>query len=86
MSLCSYCSTIVISGHNSPLDPRLDELGIERTKNVNFTLQYLLNKGAPAEKTVLGIPSFGHSYILVDEQNYTIGSNSSNETCSVRRN
>ena len=37
------------TGHNAPLYPRPDEEGIERTKNMNFTLHYLLNKGALPE-------------------------------------
>ena len=71
------------TGHNAPLFPRPDEEGIERTKNMNFTLQYLLNKGALPEKTTLGVPLYGRSFILVDEKNNTIGSSSGNHPCEV---
>ena len=73
------------TGENAPLYPRPDEIGIDATYNVNYTLQYLLSKGALAEKTVLGIPFYGQSYVLVDEENNTIGANSSDHPCSVRK-
>ena len=73
------------TGENAPLYPRPDEIGIDATYNVNYTLQYLLSKGALAEKTVLGIPFFGQSYVLVDEENNTIGANSTDHPCSVRK-
>ena len=71
------------TGHNAPLYPRPDEEGIERTKNMNFTLHYLLNKGALPEKTTLGVPFFGRTFNLVDEENNTIGSASGSHPCEV---
>merc|ERR1719420_984209 len=37
------------TGHNAPLRPRPDEAGDDLTLNVDYTLQYLIKKGAIAE-------------------------------------
>ena len=47
------------TGHNSPL------YGIEG-KDVNATWNYLLERGAIAEKTVIGIPFYGRTFHLVN--------------------
>jgi GH18 family chitinase len=45
------------TGHNSPL--------FGSGKDINSTWSYLLEKGAIPEKTILGIPFYGHTFNLV---------------------
>ena len=52
------------TGHNAPLHPRPTEPEEEQKKNIEFSLQYLLNKGALPEKTVLGVPFYGRTFTL----------------------
>ena len=61
------------TGHNAPLFSHPDEVGEEKIKNVNYTLQYLLNIGALPEKTVLGVPFFGRPFQLINGTNNALG-------------
>ena len=61
------------TGHNAPLYSHPDEIGEEKIKNVNYTMQYLLNIGALPEKTVLGVPFFGQSFKLINKTNNALG-------------
>ena len=70
------------TGHNAPLFSHPDEVGEEKIKNVNYTLQHLLDKGALPEKTVLGVPFFGQPFKLINETNNALG-NDSNGTFKV---
>ena len=51
-------------GHNAPLNSRINETLKDQTLNVEYTLKYLLKKGATKEKTVLGVPLYGRSFTL----------------------
>ena len=51
-------------GHNSPLFSRPEEKGQELFLNVDYTVKYLVKKGAIPEKTVLGVPLYGRAFML----------------------
>ncbi|XP_015601593.1 chitinase-3-like protein 2 isoform X2 [Cephus cinctus] len=63
-----------ITGLNAPLYPRSPEIGYLSTLNVNYSAYYLLSKGMPREKIVIGIPTYGHSYKLDNSLNHEVGS------------
>ena len=54
------------TNHHAPLKARSDvkEWDDEYTLNVDWTVNYYLQKGAPANKLILGIPTYGRSYTL----------------------
>lgn len=54
------------TGHNAPLYPRPEESIEQRQLNVNFSVNYWLNGGAPADKLVLGMPLYGRCFTLAN--------------------
>ncbi|KAF7994541.1 hypothetical protein HCN44_004013 [Aphidius gifuensis] len=52
------------TGHVAPLYVRDDDW--EMTFNANFTVNYWLEKGAPANKLVMGMPLYGQSFSLAE--------------------
>ncbi|XP_041988416.1 chitotriosidase-1 [Aricia agestis] len=69
-----YTSFTPFTGLNSPLYPRPSEQLYMGTLNINYTVAMYLNKGLDASKIVLGIPTYGHTFTLVNENNRNIGS------------
>lgn len=57
------------TGHNAPLfhSPRHDLSREDRQLNVNWSVNYWLQHGAPAEKIMLGTGSYGRSFTLDKE-------------------
>lgn len=51
-------------GHNAPLYNRTDEEGEQAELNVNTAVKYWINNGAPPEKLVLGLGTYGRSFKL----------------------
>jgi chitinase len=51
-------------GHNAPLFARADEVGKQTELNVDYALRYWLGKGAPADKLVLGLGTYGRAFRL----------------------
>ena len=52
-------------GQSSPLYKRPDETDeISQTLNVNYTVNYLIEKGADKKKMVLGMPLYGRAWTL----------------------
>jgi chitinase len=68
-----------ITGMNSPLYPRADEYGLEfdgadrSTRNLDWAARYWVELGAPKEKLVLGIATFGRCFTLADAANNGLG-------------
>jgi len=61
------------TGHNAPLYPRATESTADQALNVEFTLKYLLEKGAVPEKTVLGVPLYGRAFSLLNPNSNRMG-------------
>ncbi|XP_056636318.1 probable chitinase 10 [Diorhabda sublineata] len=62
------------TGHVSPLYGRPGDTYPQY--NVNFTMEYLVSKGAPKEKLLLAIPFYGQSFTLTKKSNYSEGTRS----------
>uniref|UniRef100_A0A1B6MSA9 GH18 domain-containing protein n=1 Tax=Graphocephala atropunctata TaxID=36148 RepID=A0A1B6MSA9_9HEMI len=65
-----YQSYLPLTGANAPLYERQTEKGYFTTLNLNWTAAYWLYKGMPASKIIIGIPTYGHSYTLLNEDNH----------------
>ncbi|XP_061640519.1 chitinase, acidic.1 [Phyllopteryx taeniolatus] len=52
------------TGHNSPLYPGSMDSGSHIHHNINSSVSYWLDMGAPAEKLLLGFPTYGRTYRL----------------------
>lgn len=61
------------TGHNAPLYPRPREPASDLALNVEYTLAYLLKKGAKREKTVLGVPLYGRAFTLLNPNSNLMG-------------
>jgi len=60
--------------HNTPLYPRSNEQGDSRCYNVDWAVNYWISKGAPREKLVLGLATYGRSFNLTDTNQHREGS------------
>lgn len=70
----SYTKLTPFTGLNSPLYPRSTEQLYLSTLNINFTVNMYVSKGMYPCKIVVGIPTYGHSFHLVNPTNTDIGS------------
>lgn len=61
------------TGHNAPLRARPNEDTLNSVLNIEFTINYLLKKGAKPEKTVLGVPLYGRSFLLKNPAHNKMG-------------
>ncbi|KAI1296888.1 putative chitinase 2 [Halotydeus destructor] len=52
------------TGHNAPMFARPDEVGNDRISNVNFSMNHWIERGAPREKLMLGMGTYGRSFTL----------------------
>lgn len=55
------------TGHVAPLFEHPDDW--ETTFNANWTMNYWLSLGAPANKLVMGLPTYGQSFTLENVKN-----------------
>ena len=61
------------TGHNAPLHSRPTESPADHLLNVEYTLAYLIKRGAKPEKTVLGVPLYGRAFTLANPNSNKIG-------------
>lgn len=57
-----------VTGHHSPLFRGQRDTGPDRFSNVDYAVGYILRLGAPANKLVMGIPTFGKSFTLASSE------------------
>ncbi|KAM0733221.1 Acidic mammalian chitinase [Formica fusca] len=62
--------------HHSPLYPLEEdnEYNYDAELTIDYTISHLLEKGASADKIILGIPTYGRSYTLFNEEATDLGS------------
>uniref|UniRef100_A0A452TGD1 Chitinase-3-like protein 1 n=1 Tax=Ursus maritimus TaxID=29073 RepID=A0A452TGD1_URSMA len=56
------------TGHHSPLFRGQEDASSDRFNNADYAVSYLLRLGAPANKLVMGIPTFGRSFTLASSE------------------
>ncbi|XP_028732439.1 chitotriosidase-1 [Peromyscus leucopus] len=61
------------TGHNSPLYKRREEGEAATGLNVDAAVQLWLQKGMPAGKLILGMPTYGRSFTLASSSNNRVG-------------
>ncbi|CAH4032079.1 unnamed protein product [Pieris brassicae] len=59
------------TGHVAPMYASDDDE--DKTFNVNFTVSYWMNKGAPKNKLIMGFPFYGQSFSLMENAGNTLG-------------
>lgn len=69
-----YSTVTPFTGLNSPLYGKGGDMSLLSTLNVNYTVDMYINKGLDKCKIVVGIPTYGHSFKLVNPENSMIGS------------
>jgi len=62
----------LVTGHNAPLYARDDESPAAKMLNVQFSVDYILEKGVPANKLIVGLPLYGRTFLLQNPQNPSI--------------
>ncbi|KAM8781985.1 LOW QUALITY PROTEIN: acidic mammalian chitinase-like [Rhynchonycteris naso] len=61
------------TGENSPLYKYPTDTGSNAYLNVDYVMNYWRDNGAPAEKLIVGFPTYGHTFILSNPSNHGIG-------------
>lgn len=61
------------TGENAPLHARGAEHGDARQLNVEWAANYWVSKGAPKEKLIIGMPTYGRTFTLANSAMYGIG-------------
>ncbi|XP_055389603.1 chitinase-3-like protein 2 [Condylostylus longicornis] len=69
-----YTKGAPFTGINSPLYARHKERSILATLNINYTVNYWNKNGLNKNKIIIGLPTYGHSYRLVNAFNHEIES------------
>lgn len=69
-----YSGKTPFTGLNSPLYARPEEQLYLATLNINYTIHMYISKGLSPDKLVVGVPTYGHSYTLVNSDNHGVGS------------
>merc|ERR1719374_475918 len=61
------------TGAHIALYPRADETGNDRLLNVDWAVNYFMEKGLPANKLVMGLGTYGRGFTLVDKSKTGMG-------------
>ena len=67
------------TGHNAPLYPGESQ----KSLNLEYTITYLLENGADPSKTVMGVPLYGRSFLLVDSNNNGVSARTKDKAFQV---
>uniref|UniRef100_A0A182M3W6 GH18 domain-containing protein n=1 Tax=Anopheles culicifacies TaxID=139723 RepID=A0A182M3W6_9DIPT len=73
-----YSPDLPLTGLNAPLYRRANEQSLLGTLNINESVHYWLSAGLEKSKLILGLPTYGHSFALVNPFNTRIGAPASN--------
>ncbi|XP_049284146.1 chitinase-like protein 3 [Anopheles funestus] len=73
-----YSPDLPQTGLNAPLYRRPNELALLGTLNINESVHYWLSAGLEKSKLILGLPTYGHTFALVNPFNTRIGAPASN--------
>uniref|UniRef100_A0A182PBK0 GH18 domain-containing protein n=1 Tax=Anopheles epiroticus TaxID=199890 RepID=A0A182PBK0_9DIPT len=73
-----YSPDLPQTGLNAPLYRRANEHSLLGTLNINASVQYWLSAGLDKSKLILGLPTYGHTFTLVNPFNTRIGAPASN--------
>lgn len=57
-----YLPYFPFTGYNSPLHKRDSDLAYFSTLNIEWAANYWVENGAPKEKLVVGIPTYGRTW------------------------
>ncbi|XP_044759513.1 probable chitinase 10 [Coccinella septempunctata] len=60
-------------GHNSPLFPLESATGYQKKLTVDYSAREWVKQGAPKEKLMIGMPTYGRSFELVNVTQFDIG-------------
>lgn len=60
-------------GHNSPLFPLESTTSHQKKLTVDFSSREWVKQGAPKEKLMIGMPTYGRSFTLVNNTQFDIG-------------
>ncbi|XP_075230689.1 chitinase 7 [Lycorma delicatula] len=60
-------------GHNSPLYPLESATAYQKKLTVDYSAREWVKQGAPKEKLMIGMPTYGRSFTLVDPAKFDIG-------------
>uniref|UniRef100_A0A2S2Q2H3 Putative chitinase 3 n=1 Tax=Sipha flava TaxID=143950 RepID=A0A2S2Q2H3_9HEMI len=60
-------------GHNSPLYPLESATSYQKKLTVDYSAREWVKQGAPKEKLMIGMPTYGRSFTLVDPSKFDIG-------------
>ncbi|KPJ08355.1 putative chitinase 3 [Papilio machaon] len=60
-------------GHNSPLFPLESATSYQKKLTVDYSAREWVRQGAPKEKLMIGMPTYGRSFTLINETQFDIG-------------
>ncbi|XP_018335057.2 chitinase-3-like protein 2, partial [Agrilus planipennis] len=68
-----YTKSTPFTGINAPLYASPNQIGYFATLNINYSAYYWHFNGMEKNKIIIGLPTYGHSYTLMNNQNTVIG-------------